>query len=174
MKPQIENTGAGAALKWLSDQVAKGEKKLAKLEAELNKAIEDERENPPEKDGADFARIRATARMNYDDEFDAHMKLLSKLQSFDKSVAPEKRDATESITRDDGEKMLMHLIINMRTIAETFLPQVIPQIMEAKSAEIAYSNCANGFRSALYDTIKTSISEERLPSWAAKCVEGIL
>jgi len=173
-KLPTENTGAAAALKWLSEQVASGEKELARLKDDLNRAIDDERNNPPEKDGADFGRIRAIARQNYDDAFKSHMNLLSKLQMFDKTVDVSKRDASESITRADGEKIFSMMAITMRTAMEAFKTRVVPEIRESKTNEDGYNVFAKSFDESMIEAIKSAIAEGHIPSWARDSVEAIL
>lgn len=174
MKSQPENTGAASALKWLEKEVSKGEKRLLALKSALDKAIDDEANPPRAKDGTDFAAIRNRCRINYDDEFDSHLKLLTKLQLFDKTVSPEKRDASESITRAEGEKVFSMIAIYMRTAAETFLTRSIPLIREAKTAEDAYNSSQNAFNESIVNAVKSACGEAHLPAWAKQAVEGIL
>jgi len=174
VKKEPENTGAGAALKWLADQVADGQKELEKLKSDLAKSIDDERENPPEKDGTDFARIRQVARMNYDDAFDLHMKLLAKLKDFEKTVSPEKRDASESITRQEGERIFSMIAITMRTAMESFKTRVVPEIRECKTNEDGYNVFAKSFDESIVESIKSAVAEGHIPSWGKNAVDGIL
>jgi len=173
-KSQIENTGAASALKWLEKEVSKGESRLSELKNSLNKAIDEESNPPRSKDGTDFASVRNRCRINYDDEFDSHLKLLTKLSLFDSKVAPEKRDASEAITRAEGEKVFSMIAIYMRTAAETFLTRSIPLIRESKTNEDAYNASLAAFTESVVNAVKSAVSEGHLPAWSKKSVDGIL
>ena len=174
MKTVTENKGAAAALKWLSDEVSAGEKRLAKLKSDLNTAIDAENNPPPSRDGEDFKAIRARCRQNHDDEFDSHLKLLTKLQLFDKTVSPEKRDASESITRTEGENLLSVICISLRASGESIITRSVPAIREAKTNEDAYMLVSSIFQEEVVNAIKSSVSENLLPAWTKTIVDEIL
>ena len=174
MKTQPENTGAAAALKWIADEVLESEKRLAKLKREAEKAVDAENNPPRSRDGEDFKAIRARCQQNYEDQLDLHLKLLTKLALFDGKVDPARRDASEAITRAEGEKVFSMIAIYMRTAAETFLTRSIPLIRESKTNEDAYNHCSEAFSESMVNAVKSAVGEAHLPSWAKNAVEGIL
>lgn len=169
-----ENTGAPDALKWIADNEAKSRKEVEEAIKAYNLAVKDEREQPANKDGTEWARVRGAAKQILDDAEERQFKYLKQLLLFDKNVAPEKRDASESITRDEGEKTFKMIAIYLRTANESFLTRAIPEIREAKSNELAYKVAATAYGETLKQAIKSGCGEAHLPSWVLAAVEGVL
>lgn len=171
---QGATAGAAGALKWISEREAAARRNVETLEAVYKAAVEEERRGNLTLDGRDATDARKIARDNLRDATDSHEAQLKLLHTFDKSVAPEKRDASESITREDGEKAFRNMAIYMRTAASAFLTRAIPAIREAKDDAHAHYECSESFSESIREAVKSAVNESHLPSWAIKAVEVIL
>jgi hypothetical protein len=173
-KPE-STSGAAGALKWISDREQAARKLVTDKEKTWLQAIIEEANPPREKDGTDFRQATHSAKQAYDDAMEIHSALLKELRLFDKSVAPEKRDASESVTRDEVEKLVKMLAIYLaRNSAEAWLTKSIADIREAASNEIAHDKCAKSFRESVIESIKTAVAENHLPKYALVAAESVL
>lgn len=168
-----EPSGAGAALAWIASKEADGRKVIDELEKELRNSIAIQRETM-EGNGEEIDRIVRRCQNNLDDAMERHHKLLKQLRDFDKAVAPEKRSAEETITREEGAKLFSMFVIYMRTAIERIKENIVPRIRESATNEegfvIVDATLSEEFRSA----IKSAAENQNLPSWGIDAVEGAI
>ncbi len=178
MKPtaptQQDDKGAPAALRWLADREQAGRLNVEKLETSYNEALALELEAPPEMDGVDFLARSKAIKNHLDAAVQDHLKLAKALREFDKSVDISKRDSSEAITREDGERVFSMASIYMNQAAENYLTRVIPSIREARSDQDAFEIAGKVLKESITNAFTAAVSEGQLPPWALKSVEEIL
>jgi hypothetical protein len=169
------NAGAASALAYISQQELTCRQDVLRLKQELDKAMDEQRTQPPEKDGFDFDKAVGIARRNLDDAEDRHFKFLKNLREFDKSVAPDKRDASESITQSEGVKVFGMMAIYLRTANESFIDGLSQSILEeCKTPEDIHRMIATKLRENVVNSVTGAIRETHLPAWTIKAVEDVL
>lgn len=176
IEPQdLQPAGAAAALAWIAEREAASRADIVRLERDLEEAIKDQREQPASKDGHDFDHAVRVAQANLDDAMRRQFQYLKSLREFDRSVAPEKRDSSESITREEGTKLFQMAAIYLRTAGEDLISNIAQSVLEeCETPEDVYKLFAPKFRECVTNSINGAIRESHIPSWIGKAVEEVL
>lgn len=166
--------GAPETLKWIADREAACRSEVERLDLALKQALDDQITRPPHKDGTDFEKVVAVASAQHRDAMDRWKQAADMVYKLDKSVEPSKRDASESITREEGGRVFSMFAIYMRTATESYLSRMIPALRETKSNEEAYAMAEPVFRECFVNAMKSAVGENHLPSWSKNAIEGVL
>ncbi len=103
--------------------------------------------------------------------YEAWMKVSKVLLSFDKGVAPEKREG-EKIPKAETERIITMLIRHVRLSIEQAALSFAQDGILCSSETDLYQLSANRFRSQLSESMKTANREEQLPNWVSDAVNA--
>ena len=103
--PAVLDTGAGAALRALELRELEERNDVNAAKVTLQKAIHNRDSRPAALDGTDFDREISRAEMLVSAAKDQHLATSKALLAFDKSVAENKRDSGEKVTRAEMERI---------------------------------------------------------------------
>lgn len=173
-EPLKLDTGAPSALAWIAKQEAISRNDYELRTVELNALIKRQQSATAAEDGTDWAALIRVAESNLEFARERVQAWQKSLREFDKSVAPEKRDASEKITQAEGEQFAKCFAIYLRAAIESFTVSIIQPIRESKSNEDGYKLCAEKFRECMVNAIDGGIRETHLPGWFKKAVEEVL
>lgn len=127
----------------------------------------------PEKDGFDYDAQISILERQYAAALKDWERFANMVHKFDKTVDPVKRDASESITRDEGIRCFIHFAITMRTAIERY-KEIVPNIREARNDEDAYMLVTDKFGDCLENALRGAVANNLLPQWAADAIESTL
>lgn len=166
--------GAPQALSWVAKQEAKSRSEVERFEKELVAALSAQ-SNPANDGSEELDKKVGYARRNLSESIDTQFRWLNTLQKLDKSVAPEKRDASESITQGDGSRLFQMIVICMRTSGEDLIGLLSQSILqECKTSEDVYAMFGAKYRECVVNSIKGAVNEAHLPAWVSKAIEEVL
>jgi hypothetical protein len=166
-------SGAPDALRWVGAQEAFARSRVESAQAALELALRNQRERPPETDGEDYDKRVRECQIARDDAWDAWKKAADMLHKFDKSVPDAKRDATEKITREEGERMLTLLAIHMREGTEQLITTVCQEVLSAQNERDVYRIVCTKLRDAMRGAVDSALREGHLPAWCKAAMEEV-
>jgi len=170
---QPEPQGAAAALAWIASQEAQGRAELDAAKASLKIAIANREQIADEAAGEAAQRAVNRAKGDLDDAMERHFKLLKQLRDFDRSVAPEKRSAEETVTRDEGAQFVAKFVIYMRTATER-IKESVPRIRECATNEAGFEMLDSALSEEFRNAMRMAVENEHLPAWWRDAMEGAL
>lgn len=173
-EPQPPATGAPAALKFLEIEEAELRTAYSARKAELEAAIASQVALPPEKDGTDWAEVVSRAQINFKDAQDLWHKTLKALREFDRQIDPIKRDASEKITRDEGEKVFRNWAISSRGMAQSYITSICQDVFTCKTPADVHKLASERFVSIISSSIADCVREAQLPLWCEQAVKEVL
>lgn len=171
---QTPETGAPATLKWVEKEEAEAREAYEARKRELEDAIRDERLNPPDKDGTDWGKAVELAENNL---FKAECRVqrwMKQHLGFDKQVPEQKRDASEKITRDEGEKVFRNWAIASRGMAQNYITSICQDVFTCKTPADVYKLASERFSSIISSSIADCVREAQLPLWCEQAVKEVL
>lgn len=174
LPPVTHESGAPSALKWIAEQEVSCRAEVDHCKRMLDEAIRDEIDNPPEKDGTDYTRLVEIARRNLGDATDRVQKWQKSLRDFDRSITPERRDSTERITREEGEKQASMLAIAIREAAERLITGLCQDVLNCKRPEDVHLMLAEKLRESFRGAIDSACREGHLPGWYRAAIGEVL
>jgi hypothetical protein len=165
------SSDAADTLKRLQYFVKQAETRLTNANEALRNAINGV--VPPALDGLTPDEILSKSRAEVKSAEDSYLRFSQALLSFDRNVPPERRDNTESITRDEAEKFFTSFAIMMRGAVETAITRHAQESMEAKSPEDMYLIMAPIMRQC-FDSALSDGCADGVPEWVRTTIMGAL
>lgn len=173
--PEIpKETGAPAALRAIEIEEANARAHRDECEKVYLNACRDAQTKPMEKDGTDWDRMEAVAKRHLDDAESRLNALRKLLLTYDKSVTPEKRDSTERITREQGERLFSMISIYLLQNTEAFITSFCQDVLSCKTPADVHKLSADKLRECLSNSVDSGIRESHLPAWVRAPFEEIL
>ena len=170
----MNETGAASALARVSEWEARAADRFEASERALTLALENAKNKPPETDGEDYEKAISQAKRQRDDAFEAWNELAATLHKFDRSVSPEKRDASEKLSRSECEQLFRRLGVYLSAGMEMLITQCCQEFLVCKKPEELYIIGADKFRACLTSSIADAIRETHLPEWVAVAFSEVL
>ena len=175
------NTGAASALRFIQEDEARHRERYMRLVEYLEQCEANQRNQPAMMDGIDFDKAVDIARSQLalaTKQWDDSTK---RLQSFEKLVVPEKRQSSEQITQDEGERVLATTMVYFREGVETFIQDFCASVLSCESLRgkdfretDIYQLSADKLRTAMRNAIESGTSAGQLPAWVRKACEGAI
>ncbi len=167
-------TGAPSALSYIAEKEALARKDLESAEMILREALSDQLDHPADKDGIDFDERVKVADSQRDMAYSRWAAWAEKLHKFDKSVAPEKRSASENMTRDEVRNFIFLLAIHERSALQQMMTSYCDKVLSCKLPEDALSLLDKQFIDCKRNAYLTAKQEGQLPEWAVEAFEDAL
>jgi hypothetical protein len=174
MDKPTATTGAPSALSYIAEKEAKARVELESAEMILREALSDELDPPADKDGIDFTERVKVARSQRDMAFDRWEGWADKLHKFDKSVAPEKRSASENMTRDEVRNFVFLLAIHNRSAFQQFLTSYSDKVLSCRTSEDVCALISPQLDECTKNAYLTAKHEGQMPEWAVEAFEDSL
>jgi hypothetical protein len=171
---ELELSGAASALKYLETSVQRAQRRLDEANLVLEQSFLNQREKPDELDGSDYEILIARARAEVNDAESSLLRFSKVMLDYDKNVDTNRRDVSESITRNEAEKFFFAFAICIRGGVEQAATRQAQDAMEVKSPEDMYKLTAPLLRECLASALASAVKECQLPPWAAATIEGAL
>jgi hypothetical protein len=165
-QPELELPGAPSALKFIADRELQLRAILKESEAKLADLCLMKDAPPSHLDGADFDVMIAKARSERKDAEDSYYKAQKALREYEGIVDLSRRDASESITKADAEKLFSMFAIHMRGAKENSVSRFCQEAMEVKTSEEMYEKFVEIDHSCYESALKSAMQESHLPKWA--------
>lgn len=174
MSEPTQLIGAPSVHKWLSEQelALRIEHDAAKLA--LTEAIKDEIENPPSKDGEDFARQVQIARRNLDDCEDRLERTQKRLLGFEKAVPENRRDTSEQLSRADNERFLQLFAITLREANQQLITGICQEALACRGPQELHQLMASKLAETLRGSVDSAVRESHLPPWVRVALAEVL
>jgi hypothetical protein len=166
--------GAPDTLKWVEKEEAEARDAYEARKRDLEAAIADERDNPPDKDGTDWGKAVDLAESNLLKAEQRVQRWQKQLLGFDKQVPSEKRDVTEKITRDEGERVFRNWAIASRGMAQNYITSICQDVFTCKTPADLYKLASERFSSIISSSIADCVREAQLPLWCEQAVKEVL
>lgn len=166
--------GAANALRALEQEEAQARAYRDDCRAIYNRACKDALEKPMEKDGTDWDRLESVAKRHLDDSEERLTDIRKLLLSYDKSVAPEKRDVTEKITRDEVSRLWLMIAVYERQATSSFIHSVANDILTCKTPEEVHAMTADKLENCKKNAVEMAVREGHLPAWFKKITQQSL
>jgi len=171
---ELELSGAASALKYLETSVTRAQKRLDEAHANLDQCLLNQRNKPDELDGEDYEVSIARARAESNDAEMSLLRLSKSLLDFDKNVDTNRRDVSESITKDEATKFFFAFAICIRGGVEQAATRQAQDAMEVKSPEDMYKLTAPLLRECLASALASAVKECQVPPWVKTTIECAL
>ena len=171
---ELELSGAASALKYLETSVTRAQKRLDEAHATLDQCLLNQRDKPDELDGEDYEISIARARAESNDAEMSLLRLSKSLLDFDKNVDTNRRDVSESITRNEAEKFFFAFAICIRGGVEQAATRQAQDAMECTSPEAMYKLTAPLLRECLSSALASAVKECQVPPWVRTTIENAL
>jgi hypothetical protein len=168
MTPNL--TGAAAALVRVAQWEADAADAVNAARRALDLALHNAATRPPESDGEDYEKRIREAKIQLEDAEDRALKWLKQLRDFDKSVAPEKRDSSESIKREEGIHLLRHVAVYLRVGLEGLITGLCGEVLACRKPEDVHLMLANKMRENMVGAVENGVREQHLPKWVADAI----
>lgn len=171
---ELELSGAASALKYLESSVQRAQRRLDEANLVLEQEFLNQREKPDELDGSDYEILIARARAEVNDAENSLLRFSKVMLDYDKNVDTNRRDVSESITRNEAEKFFFAFAICIRGGVEQAATRQAQESMECKSPEQMHKLTAPLLRECLASALASAVKECQIPPWAASTIEGAL
>lgn len=167
-QPELELPGAPSALKFIADRELQLRAILKESEAKLADLclMRDAPTPPSHLDGADFDVLIARAKAERKEAEDSYYKAQKALREYEGIVDLSRRDASESITKADAERLFSMFAIHMRGAKENAVSRFCQEAMEVKTSEEMYEKFIEIDHSCYESALKSAMQEAHLPKWA--------
>jgi len=173
-EPPLPDAGAASALRAIEQEEVYLRKHRDDCLAAYLNAQKDSTEKPREKDGTDLDLMESIAKRHYDDAEELLTEKRKLLQSFDKTVAPEKRDAGEKMTREEVSSFLSMLAVVERSATESLIHNLCSDILSCRTPQDVYKLLAEKLRECKRNAISSAVREGHMPKWVADKLEGVV
>lgn len=175
-KPEIAPPalGAPAVLNVASVWEERTRAEVDRLESELVELEKRRNARKPEDDGMEWGKEFDILNSRLESAEKRWKMRAQMVHIFDKSVDPSKRSAEETITREEGGKLLAILVITFRTAVERLKENIVPRIRESATNEQGFMIVDQKFSEEFENAAKTAVNNNSLPQWTIDAVEGAL
>lgn len=171
---ELELSGAASALKYIEERERKLRDALDSAENHIAELLAIKDNPPPELDGEDFDVLIARAKAERKDAEDSYYKAQKALREYDKQVDTDRRDVSESITRNEAEKFFFSFAICMRGAVEQIATRQAQEAMECKSPEDMFKLVSPLLRECFSSALKSAADECQVPQWVKSAIENAL
>ena len=170
----IPEPGAPSALKAIAEEEAQARAHRDDCLQVFHNAQRDAITRPPEKDGTDWDRLETVAKRHLDDAESRLTDIRKLLLSYDKSVAPEKRDSSEKIMREEAENIFRNAFVYKRQAVMSLSSAYCGSVLTCRSQEEVHKLMADKLVECEKNAWDSAVREKHVPTWVGKCIEGLL
>ncbi len=170
----LPEPGAASILTYASERETIARKDWETSEEVLKKCLKLQRDRPAHLDGVDFDGDVSIATTQRDSAFSRWKEAADMVYKFDKSVSPEKRDATERMTREEITALLSMFWIYERQGTSAMVHALAPALRLCTSEAEIFALSDLKFWECKRNALETARGAGHLPEWLIKTLEGVV
>lgn len=157
-------TGAPAALAWIANQEADSRRDYELRKDELNRLIKRQQGATPADDGTDWAALIRQAEHNLGHAAENVQKWQKSLATFDKQIAPERREG-DKIPVSEAREIYEQLLLCVAIAAQSTRLTNAQQAALCDSPEAFDVATAGAWQGAIAGAIQAAKDDNVIPAW---------